>query len=133
LLLPSSGSMQSSRVEVSEDFLLPSTGYMQYNLLGLQTATWSPQNVSFYLIFISIIRQTLPHRSCILVLFDIATCFDCSLEPSSGRKLVHKKSRKGRGPSLQKYAKNYWKTITEIFIPKNGIISDPGIKSCLSW
>lgn len=93
-------------------------------------ATWSPQNVSFYLIFISIIRQTLPDRSCILILFDIATCFGCSLEPSSGRTMVHKKSRKGRGLSPQKLAKSYCKIIKAIFIPKNGIISDAGIKSC---
>jgi len=46
-------------------------------------------------IFIYFSRQTQLYRSCIAVLFDIATCFGCSLQPSSGRTTVHEKFNKG--------------------------------------
>jgi hypothetical protein len=41
------------------------------------------------------IRQTQPHRHCVLVLCNTNTCFGRSLQPSSGGTLVHKKVKGG--------------------------------------
>lgn len=81
-------------------------------------ATRSLQNVSFYLVFISFIRQTLPQRSCILVLFYTATCFGCSLESQSGRALVHKKSRKGEASPYKSRLKVIEKLLQQFLFRK---------------
>jgi hypothetical protein len=59
--------------------------------LTSQKNTTMERSVYFY------IRQTQPNIHCILVLCDTTTCFGSSPQPSSGRKLVHKESERGRG------------------------------------
>ena len=55
---------------------------------------WLPRCVNRVLI--SIILQTQLCRCCILLLFSTTACFSCSLQPSSGRKSIHKTSTRER-------------------------------------
>ena len=64
--------------------------YIKHSLFRTsQKDTTMEPSVYFY------IRQTQPHRHCILVFCNTTTCFDSSLQPSSGRTLVHKKNDRG--------------------------------------
>ena len=48
-------------------------------------------------VFISTVRQRSYIDFCILILFETTTCFGSSLQLSSGRTLVQKRNKRGRG------------------------------------